>query len=291
MTCLYIAKEDRQLYTLNPLNPITTTEATSPTPNSSATSAAKPLQETHNSGPVRTQRMTTTARMRTGPLPAALKARVLGCISDQAAKANKTPANTAITPLTEAEDTESTESAEWTLIDVDDAPASNQPPASSQPEDTLADVTDISAAGDLDVQMDGTLPSGTDETIVGEGWVIPVTIPTGASCDTIIKLQHNPTLGVHSLIQTSPPAFLSVDEDERPQWLITSIKDFLRHMPYYLCLNKVVDLFLAQEARLGYPAKARIIFSLSSLADCMNHYSPFISLYPLETGPTKLPCS
>jgi hypothetical protein len=65
---------------------------------------------------------------------------------------------------------------------------------------------------------------------------------------------------------TAGPAL--VDKDERPDWLLISVREFLRHGPYYACLGKVVDLFLAQEARLGYPAKvskSELLYVLHSL--------------------------
>ena len=157
--------------------------------------------------------------MRTGPLPPALKAHVLGHVSGQVTNVNKTLANTTITLPTEARDTGSLEPAQWTLVNIDDT-STNQPPG-SQPKDIPADLTGISGTSDLNVQMDGPPPSETDDTMVDEDWVIPTTMPTNASCDTIIQLRHNPTLGLHSLVQTSLPALLSIDEDERPDWLVT----------------------------------------------------------------------
>ena len=76
-----------------------------------------------------------------------------------------------------------------------------------------------------------------------------------APYDSVIQVNTFPALGTTALVETSQPALLFLDEDERPHWLLMSIKEFLRHVPYYMCLGRVVDLFLAQEARLGYPAK------------------------------------
>jgi len=59
-------------------------------------------------------------------------------------------------------------------------------------------------------------------------------------------------LGAPYLVET-PPVLLSEDEDVRPQWLITAVNNFLRFVPYVGSLGKVVDIYLAQEARLGYP--------------------------------------
>ena len=63
-------------------------------------------------------------------------------------------------------------------------------------------------------------------------------------------------LGTPYLVET-PPTLLSEDEDVRPQWLITAVNSFLRLVPYVGSLGKVVDLYLAQEARLGYPELVR----------------------------------
>ena len=64
-----------------------------------------------------------------------------------------------------------------------------------------------------------------------------------------------------ALVESLPAALLFVDEDEHPDWLTRSIKEHLQYMPYYMCLGKVVDLFLTQEARLGYPAKVIKFYS------------------------------
>ena len=86
--------------------------------------------------------------------------------------------------------------------------------------------------------------------------VLPATTTTPHTlCDSTIQVKSIPTLGVSALVQTSPPTLLFIDEDERPGWLLTAVREFFDNGPYYLCLNKVVDLFLNQEARLGYPAK------------------------------------
>ena len=52
----------------------------------------------------------------------------------------------------------------------------------------------------------------------------------------------------------TPPELLSADEDVRPQWLMTAV-GFLRCVLCFGNLGRVVDLWLAQEARLGYPRR------------------------------------
>jgi hypothetical protein len=88
--------------------------------------------------------------------------------------------------------------------------------------------------------------------------VLPAIATTSSTppCDSAIQVTVVPPLGVSALVKTSLPALLFVDTDERPKWLLASIYDHLQYVPYYSCLNKVVDLFLTQEARLGYPTKA-----------------------------------
>ena len=254
---LFLAKGDRQLYTLNPA------AATPSTSTSSGAIASKPpleVTQARVSGPIRSQRQTATARMRTGPMSAALKARVLGCISNKMSKAKEASACMSITPPTEAECTKLAEPARSNLTDhtLDDEPT---PPPPS-PVDTTDSTPHTPAFLDLpDTEMDGSPPPETDMMSVDEEVLIE-TVTTSAPCDLIIKVNVTPSLGVSSLVQASLPALLFVDEDERPDWLSTSIKDFLRHMPYYLCLGKVVDLFLSQESRLGYPVKVKYPLSL-----------------------------
>jgi hypothetical protein len=230
------AKEARDLYTLNAIP--ATAMTSPPTPNTPTVPAPEPSSMAHASGPVRSQRKSVTARMRTGPMSAALKARVLRNTSNRMSKANTTPANTAINPPTEAETTELT------------SPSSPGPSSSQFPEDVSDDESHTSTHSDLDLA-----PPVADDMSVDEE-VLPTTVAGfSAPCDSTIQVKAVPALGVSVLVQTPPPTLLFVDEDERPAWLLTSIEGLLQHAPYYLCLSKVVDLFLAQEARLSYPAK------------------------------------
>jgi hypothetical protein len=137
------------------------------------------------------------------------------------------------------------------------------------------------------------------EMVIDEEEVPPVppaalAVPA-APFDFTIQVQINPILGVLSLVPTPPPTLLFEDNDERPEWLIRSTNGFLQYTPYYMCLNKVVDLFFAQEARLGYPDKASenvlcLVIRLLTPPFIIYH-SPLVSLYRLETGPSKLPHS
>jgi len=81
----------------------------------------------------------------------------------------------------------------------------------------------------------------------------PVTAAADAPSDSAIQVET--ILGVPTLVQSSPPALLFADKNERSDWLIRAINEHFQHTPYYMCLGKVVDLFLAQEAQLGYPVK------------------------------------
>ena len=68
-----------------------------------------------------------------------------------------------------------------------------------------------------------------------------------------VETRFLPLLGVYVLTESESPTLLSVDKDVRPDWLLMVVKNHLPNVPYLGCLGKVVDLFLAQEARLGYP--------------------------------------
>ena len=217
-THISLAKEDRQLYTLEP---ITAVKETPPASNVHA-----PLPATRVSGPVRTQRKSTQARMQTGPLPAVTNTRISGRTSNNIPKTNETPADTTPVSPIEAEPTDLTKPTQ---------PGGPTPVSHPNLLDSASPVTD-----DMSVDEE----------------VLPVTTTASSPpCDSIIQVRIIPTLGTSALVQSSPPALLLVDKDERPHWLLRSVHEFLQYAPCYLCLNKVVDLFFAQEAQLGYPAK------------------------------------
>ena len=225
------------------------------------------------SGVVRTKRKT-TARMRTSPMSPALKARILACMSNGTSKAEEAP-------IDSAKQIKRVRRSRSTLTNN---PSENSPPPGSQLPGDISDAISNTSHSDLNSAVPATdemsvdeedlpaattahsnldsAPSATDEMLVSE--VLPTTATTtistttsSAPCGTVTQLEAVPTLGTgtFALVQTSEPTLLSVDMDIRPRWLLKSIKDCLRYTPYYLCLNKVVDLFLAQEARLGYPIK------------------------------------
>ena len=120
----------------------------------------------------------------------------------------------------------------------------------------------------FDVRMDDSAPPATGlwmiidhftgEVIVDEDQSIhpasdvPVTptVPIGHSAG--VEVAITPHLGTPYLVET-PSTLLSEDEDVRPLWLMTAVSSFLRWVPCVGSLGKVIDLYLAQEARLGYP--------------------------------------
>jgi hypothetical protein len=266
-----LAKEDRQLYTLKPIAAATTTPP--PAPDAPIAPASKPPPTKRNSGPVRTKRKSTQARMQTGPLPASLKARVLANTS------KKTPANTAaVSPIDMS--VRLIGSSQSTVISQ---PSNNGLPTSRPPEDFSDSGSDTLAPSNPD-----SVTPPTDEMSVDEE-VVPVAVASGTPCDSMIQVKSIPALGTSTLVETSPPALLHVDKDERPDWLLISVREFLRHGPYYLCLGEVVDLFLTQEARLGYPAK--VSKSELPLHSLTLQYSLLALLYLLGTGLPKSPCT
>ena len=180
--------------------------------------------------------------MRTGPLPPTLKARVLASTSRKTPNASGIIPNMSIALPIEAELTEPACTSHY---------SGDQPPRSRSRKTTPDDASDTLAPPDL-VDL---VPSTTDDMSVDEAVLPTTTTPSCAKCHSVIQVKTIPALGSSALVETSPPALLFVDKDERPDWLLTSVNDHLQHTPYYLCLNKVVDLFMAQEERLGYPAK------------------------------------
>ena len=80
-----------------------------------------------------------------------------------------------------------------------------------------------------------------------------------------------PRLGVSALIESGSPALLLADEDVRPDWLLAAVGKYLRYVPYFGCLGKVIDLFLAQEASLGYPNTVSVFILLRSVFGLFIH--------------------
>ena len=102
------------------------------------------------------------------------------------------------------------------------------------------------------------MPPTAEDMPVDEDAPVVIT-PSSIPCDPEIQINIVTALGIPALVQVSLPSLLFADMDERPSWLLTSISDHLQYSPYYLCLNNVVDLFLKQEARLGYPVKVQTL--------------------------------
>lgn len=120
----------------------------------------------------------------------------------------------------------------------------------------------------FDTEMDDSGPPATGPWMIIDHLTGEVIVdddqstPPAPTVPTVQTISTGPTLaGVEAsitqlgdpyLIET-PPTLLSEDEDVRPQWLMTAINAFLRFVPCFGSLGKVIDLYLAQEARLGYP--------------------------------------
>ena len=150
-------------------------------------------------------------------------------------------------------------------------PDGTPPPARAAPDDDTSDgVSYTSTISDFfDVGSDNTGPPATGpwmiidhltgETICDDNQSIdpvPTTQATPAAPATPalpgVETAIAPRLGTTYLVETSP-TLLSEDEDVRPQWLMTAVNSFFRFVPCIGSLGKVIDLYLAQEARLGYP--------------------------------------
>ena len=163
---------------------------------------------------------------------------------------NKKPADSPPVPPIEAEPTDPTEPAQPDEPTFVIHSSDNQPPTSQPLEDTPGSVSHTSGPPNLDLR-----PPAIGDISVDEEVFPVITTASGPPCDCVMQVRIVPALGTSALVQTSLPTLLLVDEDERPSWLLRSIREFLKYAPYYLCLNEVVDLFLTQEAQLGYPAK------------------------------------
>jgi len=110
------------------------------------------------------------------------------------------------------------------------------------------------------------------------------TIPTIPACRSLagVEVAITPHLGTAYLAET-PPALLSEDEDVRPQWLTTAVNSFLRFVPCIGSLGKVIDLYLTQEARLGYPELVRtVVFSSVSSILTVSVHSPSTPILQLS---------
>lgn len=112
-------------------------------------------------------------------------------------------------------------------------------------------------------------------------------VPIGSSL-TGVEVAVAPRLGGAYLVET-PPTLLSEDEDVRPQWLMTAINSFLRFVPCVGSLGKVIDLYLAQEARLKYP---ELVCTLHFLFIICSYDPSLLAIHSRRaTGLLKLPRS
>ena len=206
-------------------------------------------------------------------MASALETRVPKNCLNKTSRANATPVTI---PLIQTESVTSTKHVQPSESTPMEYPSGDQPPPSSQvPEDDVSDsLSYTSTLPDVfDVGMDDSAPPATGpwtiiDHLTGE-MIVDEEVPSATSpvpdtpSDSIIQVIPVPWLGTGTtaLVKSSPAALLFVDKDKRPDWLTRSIKEHLQYTPYYMCLGKVVDLFLTQEAQLGYPAKVIKFYS------------------------------
>ena len=277
---LTLAKEKRLLYTLGP---IPATVHAPPQPPSTPATPSNSLQPA--TGPHRTRQMSREARTRTAQPPPHLRAQtsasVVNVVPPQvatvSASTTETPIigvlTTAVLPVATPE------------VDVSQTQADGLAPSSSGLTEpgaagtTHADCTSESIPAtddrtfnsgshtstlpgtsdlqDFDMDCSGPLATGpwvamdhfTGDIIVDDA--SSISDPTAGQTGMDVGLL--PRLGTNALTETEAPSLLFEDEDVRPDWLNSAVKEFLRYTPYYGCLGEVIDQFLLQEARLGYP--------------------------------------
>ena len=194
--------------------------------------------------------MSRQARLATSPLPLRRKGQVLAKTTD--ADPQTTPGNAPINPSSECTDQAVTANVTTSLD------ATNPNPEASGDESYLPDISGDesrpSDAPDDKLQLSSVPDIGMDDSkrviTINDGDALAVTAPPTQSG---VKIKFLPLLGVHALVESESPTLLSVNKDVRPDWLLTVVREHLPNVPYLGCLGKVVDLFLAQEARLGYP--------------------------------------
>ena len=190
--------------------------------------------------------------------------------------------------------------AAWTMTHQEKV-AEGAPPCTENPDDDMSDafsftlmLPKVFKGGNDDLAPLATGPwmiinHFTGKMIVDDEELPPVApIAPGAALDSAIQVKV--VLCTAVLVQTLLPTLLFTDQDVHPDWLIRSTKEFLQHVPYYMCLDKVVDLFFAQEANLSYPAKVSELYSLHICLLTTLLTSLFISLYHLRIDLLKLLC-
>ena len=125
----------------------------------------------------------------------------------------------------------------------------------------------------LDVRMEDPAPPATGPLVIDDH-------PTGEIAD-----QPPPPDPATVLVDT-PPELLLADEDVRPRWLMTA-KGFLRCVLYFGNLGRAVDLWLAQEARLGYPQRVCTFFCFRDPSLTAHPQSVHLAL-PSGNRPTEI---
>lgn len=200
----------------------------------------------------------------------ALKSRIMGNLSNRrlnTAQAVATPLEVEPTTPTEVEPTPPTEAeaVQPSQPTLTNGPSDSQHHVELSDDDMSDALSYCSSLPDVfEVGSDDSAPLATGpwtiidhftgEMMVDDDEIPPATpAPPGPPLDSTIQVEV--ILGNPVLIQTPLPTLLFVDQDVRPNWLLLSTNEFLQHVPYYMCLSRVVDLFFAQEAKLGYPAK------------------------------------
>ena len=229
--------------------------------------------------------------MRTGPMTPALKARVLRNLPNNEPKTKDT------VPPIEAEFVTPVEPPQPNQSVPIDGPSGGQRPQPAE-DDVSDSLSFTSTLPDVfDVGMDDSAPPATGPWMIidhftGEMVVdeeVPPVIPTAPVAPSDSMIQTQVVLGVTVLAQTLPPALLFADQDERPNWLIRSTIEFLQHVPYYMNLRKVVDLFYVQEARLGYPEKvSEPLFFHILLKTIPNHHQSRRLALPCTNRPAQV---
>ena len=152
----------------------------------------------------------------------------------------------------------------------------------------------------FDVGMDDTGPQVTGpwiaiDHLTGE-MIVDNDDTTGATnTQTGTEIGILQRSSVQILTETEPPMLLFEDEDVCPEWLISAVNEFLQYTPYYGCLSKAIDLFLTQEARLGYPNLvinlhffSKYLYANTIQSLCAEPFPPPIGLPRLESSRSGL---
>lgn len=295
------AKEKRQHYTLGPVLAMADTPSEI---SSTPAGPSRPPHPPHMTGPDRTRATSgRVARMRTGPLPAHLKEKVFANMAkartSRVATAHSTP--TINIPLVATSQMNASQG--WSNGSIFGAS-----PAGLGTSDTTNTLFNTAGSVSNDYTPDG----GSHTSILSEDFNIDINnsepdpwmavdhftgeaiigdhddpvIPAPTAPQTEVETGILPRLGVHTILETAPPTLLFEDEDVRPDWLISAVRKFLRYIPYYGQLGKVVDLFLTQETRLGYPELVMYLH-LPRCTLMLTMPSPFVWPFRPKTDPSK----